>query len=159
MDYVTPSSSLIVHRTPPPPPLHPYPTPRSALTHVRVALKGAGIAPELQLSPPGATTSGLDLGDVAVGEASSTTLTVTNVCPFPLSFAMRLAGRATAADPNLGCRLPFACQPAEGTLAQGESCEVAVSFRPSSQRPYFEDVLQVGNGVGRRVGPGAGMRC
>lgn len=118
-------------------------TVRSALTHVRVALKGAGIAPELQLSPPGATTSGLDLGDVAVGESSSTTLTVTNVCPFPLSFAMRLAARATAADPNLGCRLPFACQPAEGTLAQGESCEVAVSFRPSSQRPYFEDVLQV----------------
>lgn len=27
-------------------------------------LKGAGIAPELQLSPEGVTTKGLDLGDV-----------------------------------------------------------------------------------------------
>jgi hypothetical protein len=29
-------------------------------------------------------------------------------------------------------------------ILQGESCEVVVVFRPSSQRPYYEDELQVG---------------
>ncbi|GLI70333.1 hypothetical protein VaNZ11_015289 [Volvox africanus] len=116
---------------------------RSARTKLRLALKGAGIAPELQLGPDGVTSNGLDLGDVLVGESGSRTLTVTNVCPFPLSFTMVVIGSGAAADPNLAMRPPFTCHPAEGTLAQGETAEVTVSFSPNSQRPYFADVLQV----------------
>ncbi|GIL67303.1 hypothetical protein Vafri_20688, partial [Volvox africanus] len=116
---------------------------RSARTKLRLALKGAGIAPELQLGPEGVTSTGLDLGDVLVGESGSRTLTVTNVCPFPLSFTMVVVGSGAAADPNLAMRPPFSCHPAEGTLAQGETAEVTVSFSPNSQRPYFADMLQV----------------
>ncbi|GIL93003.1 hypothetical protein Vretifemale_20446 [Volvox reticuliferus] len=116
---------------------------RSARTTLRLALKGAGIAPELQLGPEGITSTGLDLGDVLVGESGSRTLTVTNVCPFPLSFTMVVIGSGASADPNLAMRPPFSCHPAEGTLAQGETAEVTVSFSPNSQRPYFADMLQV----------------
>jgi hypothetical protein len=33
------------------------------------------------------------------------------------------------------------------SMLQGESCEVVVVFRPSSQRPYYEDELQVSEAV------------
>eukprot|EP00955_Chlamydomonas_euryale_P007529 79807-Chlamydomonas_euryale.AAC.3 len=109
-------------------------------TAVRIALKGLGIAPELKLEPPSAMTDGFDFGDVFSGEASERSFTVTNVCPFPLTFSMRFCG---VPDPNLQARPPFYARPAEGTLAQGESAEVTLVFQPSNQRPYFDDILQV----------------
>ncbi|KAL6756551.1 hypothetical protein V8C86DRAFT_68985 [Haematococcus lacustris] len=112
-------------------------TPR---TRIRIALKGQGIAPELRLQPEDITSQGLDLGDVLKGESSEARFSVTNVCPFPLSFAMRFRG---VREPNLTNRPAFYCRPAEGTLVQGESCEVVVVFKPCSQRPYYEDELQV----------------
>lgn len=115
-------------------------TVRSGRAKLRIALRGAGIAPELRVGPEGVTSSGLDLGDVLCGDSASKAITLTNICPFPLTFSMQTRG---ARDPNLFMRPVFHCRPAEGTLAQGESCEVAVLFTPSSQRPYFEDVLHV----------------
>ena len=52
---------------------------RSERTRIRIALKGVGIAPELQLAPAEALTQGLDLGDVMRGESRETKFTVTNV--------------------------------------------------------------------------------
>lgn len=51
----------------------------------------------------------------AQGETSEARFTVTNVCPFHLSFAMRFRG---VKDPNLHNKPAFYCRPSEGTLAQ-----------------------------------------
>lgn len=66
---------------------------KSGLTTLRIALRGEGIAPELELGPEALaatlTTTGLDMGDVLKGDSAEKKFTVTNVCPFPLSFDMR----------------------------------------------------------------------
>ncbi|KAF5843497.1 hypothetical protein DUNSADRAFT_14413 [Dunaliella salina] len=109
-------------------------------TRIRLALKGQGISPELRLEPATLTTTGLDLGDVYKNESAQATFSVINVCPFPLSFSMKFNG---IPNHNLQNRPAFFCRPSEGTLAQGEKCEVTLVFRPSGQRPYFQDMLQV----------------
>ncbi|MEW5303719.1 MAG: hypothetical protein WDW36_006383 [Sanguina aurantia] len=138
----SPSSPPTSPLPPPVPSLPRTPKRSSDKTRIRVVLKGAGIAPELQLSPEGVTTKGLDLGDVLLGESSEATLTVHNVCPFPLTFGTAVR-HGVAGDPNLPMKPPFYCRPQGGTLAQGESQVLTVVFQPSSQRPYFEDVLHV----------------
>ncbi|GAX76218.1 hypothetical protein CEUSTIGMA_g3662.t1 [Chlamydomonas eustigma] len=115
-------------------------TVHSMRTRVRVALKGLGIAPELKVEPADAITHGFDMGDVHKGESTERRFTVTNVCPFPLTFSLLFKG---VPDPNLQMKPAFFARPSEGTLAQGESAEVNVVFQPSNQRPYFEDVMQV----------------
>ncbi len=53
------------------------------------------------------------------GESSEAKFSVTNVCPFPLSWCAKFKGLR---DPNLENRAPFFCRPAEGTLAQVRVC-------------------------------------
>lgn len=84
-------------------------------TRVRIALKGLGIAPELRVDPPTALTSGFDMGDVYRGESAEQKFTVTNVCPFPLTFSLKFGD---VPDPNMQMKPPFYARPAEGTLAQ-----------------------------------------
>jgi hypothetical protein len=64
------------------------------------------------------------MGDVFRGEAAERKFTVTNVCPFPLTFSMLF--RAVP-DPNLQMKPPFYTRPSEGTLAQVRVC-VCVMF-------------------------------
>eukprot|EP00798_Chlamydomonas_sp_ICE-L_P001974 gene1974-33391_t len=113
---------------------------RSPKTQIRLALKGQGIAPELQVSPPEALTTGFDVGDVLKGDTKQHTFSITNVCPFPLNFQMRFGG---ITDPSLNMQPPFFCRPAEGKLAQGEAAEITLVFQPSNQLPYFNDQLQI----------------
>lgn len=82
---------------------------------IMVCSQGLGIAPELRIEPAEALSTGFDMGDVFRGESSERKLTVTNVCPFPLTFSMLFRG---VPDPNLQMKPPFYARPSEGTLAQ-----------------------------------------
>ena len=83
--------------------------------YVYLPLQGLGIAPELRVEPAEALTAGFDMGDVFRGESSERKFTLTNVCPFPLSFSMLFGG---VPDPNLQMKPAFYARPSEGTLVQ-----------------------------------------
>ena len=67
------------------------------------------------MEPAEALSTGFDMGDVFRGESAERKFTLTNVCPFPLSFAMLFKG---VPDPNPQMKPPFYARPSEGTLAQ-----------------------------------------
>ncbi len=113
--------------------------------HLLGLAPGSG-GPDLAVSP-----TGVDFGDVAVGDTVSTVLSLSNTNAGPE--ALKLASMALS-DPRFeidflsgatGCRHPSRC------LAPGESCNLELSFRSDDQGAVAESLILDGNFAGELV--------
>lgn len=77
-------------------PLRELVTLRSAKSRLRLELKGQGVAPRLDVRPPAALQTGLEFGDVLVGDVRESKVTLVNTSPFPVSFGTRFVGPGAA---------------------------------------------------------------
>ena len=93
-----------------------------------VQLSGAGVIPRLALSPEGAPT-GLDFGDIRVGDEAAQTITLHNPCPFELGLECCFRGACC----NVGNVPAYLAKPGAAIVQPGESLTVTVAFQPDHQ--------------------------
>lgn len=112
-------------------------------SYVTPSVPGTPPYPESGLSSPAAlevTPPAVDLGDVLIGQAAETSMLVENSGAAPVTVGKVFAAgqHAESLDlPESGCLelgMPF-------TLLPGESCELSLSFYPSSGGPKFAALM------------------
>ena len=101
----------------------------TSLRRLRFVLTGEGISPALDVEPAGV----IDVGDVAPGDVSHQTMTVTNPTQFVLKYQVRFRD---VVAPGSTARSPFVCSPAGGAIDPGAFASVTMSFSPDRAGRY-----------------------
>ena len=104
---------------------HEIVTLKTTLRTIRVAMRGAGISPALDVEP----SDVVDCGDAVPGDCKNATLTLTNPTDFPQRW------RAEVRNLNshgLTSRSPFTFSPGGGVIAPKGTCAVTLSFTPDA---------------------------
>ena len=96
---------------------------------LRLEMSGTGVAPRVELDPPGAPAA-IDLGDVVVGEAAEAPLTLRNPSPFPLTVTVRPRGLGHR---NVGAVAALFASPETATIDAGSTAAFRVCFQPDCQ--------------------------
>lgn len=91
-------------------------------TMVSVLLKGTGVRPEVNISPPEGLIS---FGNVLVNEYVEKTFKISNVSSFPVNFELN---SEVSGVENINKQNAFTLIPAQGTIKAHETYEVKVIF-------------------------------
>ena len=110
---------------------HEIVTLKTSLRTIRVAMRGAGISPALDVEP----SDVVDCGDAVPGDCKNATLTLTNPTAFPQRW--RAEVRNLSSPGQSTSRSPFTFSPGGGVIAPNGTCAVTLSFTPDAPgSPY-----------------------
>ena len=131
---------------------HEIVTLKTTLRTIRVAMRGAGISPALDVEP----SDVVDCGDAVPGDCKNATLTLTNPTAFPQRWRAEVRNLSSH---GLKSRSPFTFSPGGGVIAPNGTCAVTLSFTPDAPgAPYGNDRMFSGTiavVVAGGGGPGA----
>ena len=131
---------------------HEIVTLKTTLRTIRVAMRGAGISPALDVEP----SDVVDCGDAVPGDCKNATLTLTNPTAFPQRWRAEVRNLSSH---GLHSRSPFTFSPGGGVIAPNGTCAVTLSFTPDAPgAPYGNDRMFSGTiavVVAGGGGPGA----
>ena len=131
---------------------HEIVTLKTTLRTIRVAMRGAGISPALDVEP----SDVVDCGDAVPGDCKNATLTLTNPTDFPQRWRAEVRNLNSLGSTS---RSPFTFSPGGGVIAPKGTCAVTLSFTPDAPgAPYGNDRMFSGTiaiVVAGGGGPGA----
>mmetsp|Transcript_69398 Transcript_69398/g.96254 ORF Transcript_69398/g.96254 Transcript_69398/m.96254 type:complete len:233 (+) Transcript_69398:2197-2895(+) len=106
-------------------------------TMVSVLLKGTGVRPEVNISPPEGLIS---FSNVLVNEYVEKTFKISNVSSFPVNFD--LVSEVSGVE-NINKQNAFTLIPSQGTIKANETYEVKVIFQPDHHSNDYFNVLLI----------------